>query len=130
VLAAREQLNAAGRGAIGDQRIGHVLRYAPSGDDGLWPPEAIRDLLEELRADNVEIGIAIEYRNSRGVTTRGLTDGGAQERDIETTLRDAAAAMTARWSRTASFLAKLADTFGRDAQRSDDEADLTEDTWR
>jgi hypothetical protein len=130
VLAAREQLKAAGRGDIGDQRIGHVLRYTPKGEDGLWPAEPVRALLEELRADDIEIGIATEYRNSRGVTTRGPTDGGAQERDIETTLRTTAAAMSARWPRTASFLSKVADTFSREAQRNDDEAELTEDTWR
>lgn len=40
VDAARAALSATRRGDIGDQRIGHLLRYAPVGEDGRWPPIA------------------------------------------------------------------------------------------
>lgn len=129
VLAARELVYQADRADIGDQRIGHILRYTPKGDDGRWPSEATRDLLEELGAEHVEIGLAVEVRNSRGVTRRGPTDGGKQERDLEAGFRADAAAFAARWSRTAALMTRLADAYAHDARREDADADLTEDTW-
>lgn len=129
VLAARELVHEADRGDIGDQRIGHILRYTPKGDDGRWPTEPVRDLLEELGAEHVEIGLATEVRNSRGVTSRHPTEGGRQERELEAGFRADAAAFGARWPRTAALMARLADAYARDARREDADAALTEDTW-
>jgi len=129
VDAARSGLGEAGRADIGDQQIGRVLRYAPAGQDGIWPAEEVRDLLEELRAEHVEIGLAVEIRNSRGVTSRGLTEGGAQERTLADQYRRDAEALATRWPRTSSLLARLADSYTREARGHDDDADLTEDTW-
>jgi hypothetical protein len=41
----------------------------------------VRDLLERLHSPEVERGFANEIFNSLGVTTRGVLDGGEQERD-------------------------------------------------
>ena len=64
VLAARQLVREADRADIGDQRIGHILRYTPKGDDGRWPPGPVRSLLEELGAEHVEIGLATEVRTA------------------------------------------------------------------
>lgn len=87
VLAARHLVHEADRADIGDQRIGHIPRYTHMGDDGRWPPEPVRDLLEELGAEHVAIGLATEVRNSRGVTSRHPTEGGKQERELEAGFR-------------------------------------------
>lgn len=130
VLAARGLLHQADRADIGDQWIGHILRYTAKGDDGRWPAEPVRDLLEELSAEHLEIGMAVEVRNSRGVTSRHPTEGGKQERELESGFREDAAAFAARWPRTAALMTRLADSYARDARREDADADLTEDTWR
>jgi hypothetical protein len=130
VIEARDLVNQADRADIGDQRIGHILRYVPKGDDGRWPAEPVRDLLEEIGAEHIEIGMAVELRNSRGVTSRHPTEGGKQERELEAAFRSDAAAFAARWSRTAALMTRLADSYARDARREDAEADLIEDTWR
>ncbi len=97
VAEARELLREADRSEIGEQRIGHILRYAPKGSDGLWPHEAVRDLLEEIESRDVETGLAIELRNSRGVTTRAPLEGGGQERELVAQYSDAADVLAGRW---------------------------------
>jgi hypothetical protein len=130
ITEARSQLAACGRKAVGDQHIGHVLRYAPANTDEIWPPTAIRDLVEDLRSEDIETGIEIEVRNSGGVTVRGLTDGGAQERALVRRYRNYAKSVTDGWPRTAAMLNRIADAYERDARREDLHAELTEDTWR
>ncbi|MEX0629306.1 MAG: hypothetical protein WD508_01505 [Chloroflexota bacterium] len=130
VDAARAALAANGRGEIGDQRIGHILRCAPAGEDGRWPAEAVRDLLEDLRSEHVETGLSVEIRNSRGVTSRSPTEGGEQERRLAGDLRADASVLGARWPRIAAVLNDVAESYEAEARRWDDEAQLTEDTWR
>lgn len=130
VDAARAALAASGRGDIGDQRIGHVLRYAPVGEDERWPAEGVRDLLEALRSEQIEIGLSVEMRNSRGVTSRSPTEGGDQERRLAGDLRADATALGVRWPRIAAVLNDVAESYEAEARRWDDEAQLTEDTWR
>jgi hypothetical protein len=110
------------REAIGQQRIGHVLRYTPPGEDGVWPPEAVRDLLEAAQNRDLELGLAIEVANSRGVTTRGPFDGGEQERDLAQRYREDAERLSPRWSRTASLLQSIAQSYEVEGRRWDLEA--------
>jgi hypothetical protein len=82
VETARELLAKAGRLDIGDVHIGKVLAHSPGDEDGVWPSRAVRALLESLQNDKIEEGLRTEVHNQRGVTTRGLTEGGVQERDL------------------------------------------------
>ena len=45
----------------------------------MWATEEIRELIEELASTNLESGLTVGVFNLRGVTTRGVYDGGAQE---------------------------------------------------
>ena len=113
------------REAIGDQQIGQILANAPAGVDGVWPCEAVRDALDGLASHEVGIGFVIGKRNLRGVTARGVFDGGDQERVLAANYRRDAAKISARWSFTASRLREIADGYEADARWNDDEAD-----WR
>lgn len=117
------------RGTIGAQQVGRVLRYAPPGTDGIWPAEPVRDLLEELEDPELELGLQIEIENSRGVTMRGPTDGGAQELELAQRYRTDAARLRDTWSRVASVLLHVAESYEHQANFEDDRADLTQDTW-
>lgn len=128
VVRAREEVKARGR-EVGDLLIGQVLRYAPPGADGVWPAEPVRDLIEELASEELERGLWIEIHNSRGVTSRGLTDGGGQERTIAEQYRQWAEALQSRWFRTAALLHSVAESYERDARREDADAELNEDYW-
>ena len=127
MIGARSVLHEQDRGAIGDQRIGSVLRYSPVGDDGVWPHEAIRVLIEELAAEHVERGIEVQVYNSRGVTSRGVYEGGDQERALADQYREWAEATQSRWPRTASMLRRIVDSYERDARRHDVDAERDED---
>ena len=110
------------RAVVGDQQIGQVLARSGPGADGLWPAEAVRELLEDLGSRDVEIGLTIGRHNARGGTTRGLYDGGRQERALSRQHREWSHAVMDEWPRTARVLAELADDYEREARREDAEA--------
>jgi hypothetical protein len=69
------------RAQIADQYIGHVLAHGPiDPSDGAWPHRAIRDLIELIASDDLEIGIRTERFNMRDVWTKAAYEGGGQER--------------------------------------------------
>jgi hypothetical protein len=130
VAQARVQLAAGGHLKIGDQRIGHVLRYAPVDDDDMWPCGAVRDLIEKVGSPDLELGLEVEINNSRGMTERGLIEGGDQERRLAEKYRAFATRAAGRWPRTARLLRRVASAYASEAQQHDLDAELTEDRWR
>jgi hypothetical protein len=123
VETARELLAKAGRLDIGDVHIGKVLAHSSPDEDGVWPSRAVRALLESLQNDNIEEGLRTEVHNQRGVTTRGLTEGGVQERDLVRRNREEAARLSDEWPRSAAILRDIADDYEREARRSDEDAE-------
>jgi hypothetical protein len=114
----------ADRSVITDQQIGQILAFAPSDtEDTAWPSNPIRTLIEELTAEQIEIGIAISRFNQRGTFSRGLYDGGKQERALASQYRNWAA-VTSKWPRTSALLRQIADDWDRNAMRADSEAEL------
>ena len=65
---------------IGETIIGELLSNSPDGTDGAPLHEAIRRLIQVLKSEEIEKGIYLGIINSRGVTTRGIYEGGDQER--------------------------------------------------
>lgn len=47
-----------------------------------WPAEPVRDMLEAIGSRELKNGLVIGRLNSRGVTSRGVYDGGDQERTL------------------------------------------------
>ena len=122
VTSARTQLQAADRKDIGDQQIGALLAHSPAAADGSPLHEAIRDLLEEIRSDNLERGIAIGIHNARGVMSRGVTEGGAQEWELAK--RYQAHSDAARdWPRTRKLFKRVAESYEAEARRHDSAAE-------
>jgi hypothetical protein len=127
VSEARRRLAEANRAAIGDQLIGQVLSGSPSGADGAWPAEPVRDLIEDLKSDDLESGLHMGRFNQRGVVSRDLLSGGDMERSIKARYEADAATVAARWPRTAAFLRTFAATYERHAVREDLNAELRHD---
>lgn len=126
----RKLLAECGRIETGDRRIGQVLRHGPKLQEDEWPTEPIRDLIEELGSSELENGLMVGIHNTRGVTSRGLTEGGLQERELAAHYRRYAASASTKWPRTAATLKRIAESYEHDARRNDLDADLTEDLWR
>ena len=108
---------------IGDEQIGQLLANAPTGEDGAWPCEPVRDLLEDLASDDIGNGFAVGKHNLRGVTSRGIAEGGAQERSLEERVRNDALRLAPKWPFTARWLRAIADGYKSGARRHDNVAE-------
>jgi len=109
------------RAAITDEFVGHVLGHSPGDTDGAWPHRTVRDLIEDMASDEVELGIQIERFNMEGVQTRGLYEGGGRERAKAIQAREWAKIANA-WPRTRSMLERIAQSWDRHAQEQDERA--------
>jgi len=116
------------RGAIGDEYIGKLLSHAPIGKDGVWPHQAVRDVIETMRNSKLETGLIIGVHNSRGVTSRGMLDGGEQERGLAQRYNSWAEAMKLDSPRTSGVLREIARGYEAHARNFDDEAERND--WR
>ncbi|MRG54587.1 helix-turn-helix domain-containing protein [Phyllobacterium sp. SYP-B3895] len=119
---ARSLCGAVGRGEIADEKIGELFAHSPSDTDGTWPHSDVRSAIERLKSERVETGLYIGTRNKRGVTSRGLFDGGALEREEVEYYRGMATLIRLTSPRTAAVLARIARSYEIEAQQFDDEA--------
>ena len=113
------------RGDIGEEQIGQILANAPVGADGAWPCEPVRELLDAVGSQHVGEGFTTGKFNLRGVTSRGMFDGGEQERSLAEGYRADAARIASLWPFTARLLRRLADDYESNARQFDRESD-----WR
>lgn len=123
VEVARQLLTAENRVEIGEIRIGELLSSSPTGEDGAWPSEPVREIIETWASENLERGINMGKVNSRDVTTRGPYDGGGLERAEVAQFTAWASQIEDRWPRTGRVLRHLADSYERDARMMDAMAD-------
>ncbi len=112
-----------GRGEIGDHHIGQVLATAPPAADGVWPAIPVRDVIEITRSRGLERGIIIGVYNSRGATSRGITDGGIQERELAQRYHAFARETALEWPRTSAVLERMAKDYEEEGRRHDDDAE-------
>ena len=90
VAQARSALAESHRAKIGDHCIGEVLSSSPVGDDGVWPAEAVRDLIETIASPDLESGMQVGHYNARGITSRSPYEGGVQEEALVDQFREGA----------------------------------------
>ena len=107
---------------IAEYYIGKLLGHCQNGEDGIWPCEGVRDLVEDIHSKDMIKGMYIEKCNSRGVTSRSFGDGGAQEWRIVEQYQD--------WSRQLAIthpfvadelLGQLAKSYQNEAEMWDNE---------
>ena len=92
-------------------------------ESGIRPVAVVRDLLEELRSENILVGVHLAIVNSRGVTSRQPDEGGEQERALAADYRRQAEEAAFRWPITAESLRGIADSYEQEARREDEEAE-------
>lgn len=125
VTAARKLASDGQRLVVGDIHIGEIFAKSPADSDGAIPLVSIRDAIEMCKSDELERGFATGLHNLRGVHSRGLYEGGQQERDLAATF-DKHAKVCANWPRTAKALKSVAKDYLRQAQREDERAQARE----
>ena len=112
-----------GRGEIGDNYIGNLLAKAPTGADGIWPCEPVRELLEIIGSPDIGEGLETGKISLRGATKRGVFEGGTQEHTLADSYRKGADKIGARWPFTATILRSIAAWYEHIAGWHDREAD-------
>ena len=119
----------------GTEVLGRAVGRVPDDANGNWPPDAVSQVIEsipdELVPDRKFIeGIVLGRLNSRGVTSRGVFDGGEQERNIEMEYRMRADVMQIEAPRTARILRMLAEDYAHSAKYEDERAAWDDLTYR
>ncbi|QMU75973.1 hypothetical protein GXW83_09720 [Streptacidiphilus sp. PB12-B1b] len=112
----------------GDTFIGEVLFHA-SRSLTEWPPLQVRQIIENVRSQNIENGFAIAVMNSRGATWRSLDAGGGQERALADKYQQFAQDIGNRWPRTQRLLRKISEHWDQRARQEDHMAEIREDFW-
>ncbi len=120
---ARRLLAEADRREVGDIEIGKVLAHTRGDEDATWPTKPVRDLIERIASPEIEDGFQIQIYNNRGPTSRGVFDGGDQERALVARYNELAGRIRDQWPRTAAVLSGLARSYERDARRLDEEVE-------
>lgn len=128
VADARLALTESDRADIGDEEIGRVLAASPPGTDGVTPCEPVREIIEAAGSTHLETGYHLGVVNDRGVTSRGVFEGGNQERVLARQYGDWATQTAGRWRRTSRLLRLLSEDYERDARREDERAKVSADT--
>lgn len=80
IKAVRDTCVELGRLDIADVCIGKLLSHASAGNDGVWPCEPVREVMEDVHSKAMMDGARTGLYNSRGATWRG--EGGNQEREL------------------------------------------------
>lgn len=120
---ARDEFDRVGKLAIGDEILGQISARCGRGEDGFWPADHVRLVVEKLKSESFENGLYIGKANLRGVTTRGLTDGGGQEKMLSNEFLDAAVNLELQHSRTSKVNRRLAAKYAREAEFFDADAE-------
>ncbi len=129
VEAARKQCAEINRVKGGDLQIAFMLAHAPSDSDGIWPHIAVRNLIECLNNELIDRHIQIGIYNSRGDVSRGLNEGGRQERELAEKYNKMSDKVKTKWSRTGAMLRSIAESYERDAKHEDIDSDLHDLRW-
>ncbi len=90
-----------------------------------WYEITCRTILRAIRqphkSDTVELGILIERHNMRGAFSKGMYEGGNQERAFGAQAAEWAKAAT-KWPRAHSMLLEISRSWHEDAKREDERA--------
>jgi hypothetical protein len=123
IATVRQSCTELGRADVADTCIGKVLSCAPVGQDGVWPCEPVRDVMEDIQSESMMSSAHTGVYNSRGAHFRG--EGGDQERELARKYRKWGEALQVSHPFVAAkLLMELAETYDRDASREDTEAGI------
>ncbi|MCG7391965.1 HigA family addiction module antitoxin [Microvirga sp. ACRRW] len=123
VKSVRDACSELSRSEIGDVCLGKLFSCAPVGQDGIWPCEPVRSVMEDIQSESISEGAYTGLYNARGVHWRG--EGGDQERELARKYRTWANALHYSHPFVAStVLTSLAKTYEDQASREDAEAGI------
>ena len=114
-----------GRVERGDQKIGELLSRAPAEEDGSWPCFPVCEAMERFAFQQIGGGFKSGVFNGRGVHSRGIYEGGAQERELAAKYRNWAKQRAFNYPYVSSVLERIAADYDREAKREDTEVEIS-----
>ena len=123
VDAALAGTSAKGLADLGGELVGEVLSRSPTGADGIWPHEAVREQIQRLGDDRVARGFRLGVYNGRGIVTKNPFEGGEQEHKLAGRYATWARAVGDRWPAVGAVLRQIGEDYRGDATREDGESD-------
>lgn len=124
VAEVRKMAAANDRVAVADITIGEWLSRCQPDSDGTWPPSVIAEVLDDEQHEDIRRGFDTGVLNNRGMTSKSMDEGGAQERTLAALFRNRAAVIANRFPRVAETLNSIAQHYEHYARREDDESQL------
>lgn len=119
----REIAEAKDRIVVVDLQIGHILAHSPDDPvDKGWPHRSVREILESYESEDIGRGIITERFNMRGTYSKGLYEGGDQERELANKY-SSWAEISEDWERTSKLLKAISKNWSQDAEREDARAE-------
>lgn len=106
-----------------DSCIGQLLAHTPN----LTKSQAVLAALDLPSAERLRDGLSMGIVNRRGMTSRGVFDGGDQERALAQNYRSIAASLHAEFPRVAALFEDLAQYYESEAKRFDLDAAMRQD---
>ena len=108
-----------GRVEAGDRKIGELLSKAPAEEDGGWPCLPVCEAMERIASQPMDDGFRVGVFNRRGVHSRGIDEGGEQERKLAAKYRNWAKQRAFDYPYVSSVLERIAVNYDREAERED-----------
>ena len=113
-----------GRVEVGDRKIGEFLSKAPAEEEGGWPCLPVCEVMERIASQQIGDGFEIGVLNGRGVYSRGIDEGGEQERDLAAKYRGWAQQRAFDYPYVSSVLTRIAADYDREAKRVDTKVEI------
>lgn len=108
---------------VTDEYLGMLFSHASIGEDGVWPNEVVRDVMEDLSSMAISRGAHMGLYNARGVHWR--KEGGEQERELADKYRVWAEALQFTHPFVSStLLMSMVKTYEQEAEEHDNEAKI------
>ncbi len=107
---------------IADAYIAEVLAQFPKSKDN-WPPDVICNVIESINTDSIKRNFYTAIINNRGVTSRGVFDGGDQERTLVEYYRNISEIHKNKFPAVSSIFDDLANRYEEQAKREDESAE-------
>lgn len=93
------------------------------GETGLWPCEAVCEVMEGIASPEIGRGFYIGVHNSRGVHWRG--EGGDQERELAAKYRALAERLYFDYPNVGGILEEIAESYEHEARWHDSKARIS-----
>lgn len=110
------------RSNIGDQCIGQLLSKSSVDETGIWPCEAVCEVMEEIASPEIGSGFQIGAYNARGVHWR--KEGGEQERELAAKYRAYAERVRFQYPYVGRVIDGIAASYVHDATWHDSDATI------